>query len=391
MKVNPWIKTAIACVVVVLALGGIKFSQIRSAIAFAESFPEQSESVESAVGIAVPYTQQITVLGEAIAPQHVALYSETPGRIVKVGFASGDTVSKGQILLQQDISEELALLDAAKARLDLADSIYRRNKSLYETNAVSEEQYDTARVELATVKADIARLQSVIRKKTVTAPFDGKAGIHQFEVGQFLLDNVLVTALVGASEYLWVDFHVPQFYPILANGSTVAIKQLNNSSAAEASDWIDAEVIARSPQVDKNSRSYTYRAKVSADALAIENNTAVTVRLPVSASSSATAITATAIQHDHLGQFIYLLEPDEATNAYRATRKNITLLTRQNGQALIKESLDPKQLVAGDGAFKLFPGLLVFTSAPKPQLQPQLEPQPSLAELKADSTEEAAL
>ena len=367
MILNPWVKTIATSVLIFAALASFKIFQIQQGIAFAESFPEHSESVESGFSRLMPYTKSLTVLGDVISPQQVALYSETPGRIVEVGFTSGEKVQQGQVLIQQDISEERALLDAAEAQRDLAASIYRRNKNLYASNAVSEEQFDRARADLATIEAEIARLNSVIRKKTITAPFAGKAGIHQFEAGLFLLDNVFITQLISEQDHLWIDFYVPQFYPVLPVGANVEVKLLRDAVNNIDSAWVSAEILARSMQVDLQNRSYQYRDKVDVAAFPVGINSGVSVRIPVTDTVDTVAVPATAIQHDHLGQFVYLLEDDEPTGSYRAVRRAVKVLDKQQQWVFIREGLTENQLVASDGAFKLYPGLLVHS---KPTARP---------------------
>lgn len=370
MKLGPWGRTVAVCAVILLALVLFKGMQIRSGIAFAESFPERSESVESALVEMLPYSETVTVLGEVAAMQRVALYSETAGRIVKVGFQSGQLVEKDQVLIQQDISEEKALLSAAEASLELANSIYKRNKNLFKSNAVSEETYDTARVDLAVVKADIVRLQSVIRKKTITAPFKGKTGIHQFEQGLVLQGNELITQLIGENDYLWVDFYVPQFYPVLANGSAVEVQLLRSIVGNNVSDWVPAEVVASSTQVDKVNRSFQYRAKVSAADLPAGVNSGVSVKISVGEQTQVATLPATAVQQDHLGQFVFLLKAEKDGGNYRAQRQNVVVISKQTGRSYIKSGLGKSQLVATDGAFKLSPGLLVHSQLPLQASEP---------------------
>jgi membrane fusion protein (multidrug efflux system) len=370
MKSNPWGRTIAVCAVIFLALALFKGMQIRSGIAFAESFAERSESVESALVKMLPYSETLTVLGEVTAMQRVALYSEAAGRIVKVGFQSGELVDEGQVLIQQDIGEEQALLNAARASLELANSIYKRNKNLFNSNAVSEEAYDKARVDLAKVKADIARLQSVIRKKTITAPFKGKTGIHQFEQGLVLQGNELITQLIGENDYLWVDFHVPQFYPVLDNGSMVEVQLLRSTAGNNVSDWVSAEVVARSTQVDKVNRSFQYRAKVSAKAFPAAVNSGVSVKISVGEKVQVATLPATAVQQDHLGEFVFLLKADKDSGSYRAERQNVVVMSKQAGRSYIKSGLSENQLVASDGAFKLYPGLLVHSQLPAPISEP---------------------
>jgi membrane fusion protein (multidrug efflux system) len=364
MTFSPWGKTIVVCAVIFLVLALFKGMQIRSGIAFAESFPERSESVESALVKMLPYSAAVTVLGEVVAIQRVALYSEAAGRIVKVGFQSGQLVEKDQVLIQQDVSEEEALLTAAEASLELASSIYQRNKNLFAAKAVSEETYDTARVDLAKVKADIVRLQSVIRKKTITAPFAGKTGIHQFEPGLVLQGNELITQLIGENDYLWVDFHVPQFYPLLANGSIVKVQLLRSTTGKNLGEWVEAKVIAKSAQVDKVNRSFQYRVKVSAAALPAGVNSGVSVKISVGEKVQRATLPVTAVQQDHLGQFVFVLNADKDSGGFRAERQNVEVISKQMGRSYIKSGLSKGQLVATDGAFKLSPELLVYSQPP---------------------------
>ncbi len=259
MKFNRWMKVAIASFLVIAALATYKVMEIKAAIAFGESFPEHSETVELVVAEKQSYLESVRVLGEVISPQQVALRSELQGRIVEVGFRSGENVAKDQLLLQLDISEELAQLDSANARMDLAETIFKRNSELRKRNAVSQEQLDRAKAELATIKAEIAGLKSTIRKKTIRAPFAGVTGIHQFEVGQFLLGNVLITQLVGKQDFLWVDFSLPQFYPALESGTKIQVALITQGATDQ---WVEAEVVVRSAVVSVENRSFQYRAKV---------------------------------------------------------------------------------------------------------------------------------
>ena len=76
----------------------------------------------------LPYSETVTVLSDITAMPRVVLYYESVGWIVKAGFQSGQLLEKHQVLIQQDISEEKPLPSAAESSLELANSIYKRNK-----------------------------------------------------------------------------------------------------------------------------------------------------------------------------------------------------------------------------------------------------------------------
>ncbi len=90
------------------------------AIAFAQSFPEPSETVEVHVVEGAHYQPVQKVYAEVVAPRRLGLRTELTGVVAEVGFAAGDAVEKDQLLLQQDVREEKARLRALKARELLA-------------------------------------------------------------------------------------------------------------------------------------------------------------------------------------------------------------------------------------------------------------------------------
>lgn len=359
MNIRRWGITLVVCVLIFSALAIFKVLEIKAAIAFGESFPEQSETVEVFSAELIDYTENISAVGEVISPQQVDLRNEQAGRVVKVNFSSGADVEPGQLLLQLDVSEEQARLRAARARAELAKTVLQRAVNLRKSNAVSQEDLDRARADFTALEADIAALQSTIRKKTVRAPFAGRAGLHQFEVGQYLADNTLVTTLVGNTSAMWVDFQVPQFYGSLASGSSVQVRTINTLPSLPVS--YSAKIIAASNVVNDISRSLHYRAAIEDSRGLPAPNTMVNVQVPIASSKALVAVVAPAIQHDHLGKYVYVLLPDEQVGGYRASRREVSIVSQQGDRVLLNAGLKAGELVAGAGAFKLREGILVFT------------------------------
>lgn len=354
--------TLIVCVLVFSALAIFKVFEIKAAIAFGESFPEQSETVEVFSAELVDYTDTISAIGEVISPQRVDLRNEQAGSVVQVNFSSGAEVQQGQLLLQLDISEEQARLRAAQARAELAKTILQRTVNLRKSNAVSQEDLDRARADFTALKADIAALESTISKKTIRAPFAGRASLHQFEVGQYLADNSPITTLIGNTNTMWVDFQIPQFYASLPLGSNVQVHTINTLPSQPLS--YTARIIAVSNAVSDINRSLHYRAAIEEPAMAEAlptANTMVNVQVPVADSKPLVAVVAPAIQHDHLGKYIYVLMPDEKAGGYRASRREISIASQQSDRVLLSAGLQAGEQVAGAGAFKLREGILVFT------------------------------
>ncbi|MBA54280.1 MAG: efflux transporter periplasmic adaptor subunit [Pseudomonadales bacterium] len=363
MNIRRWGLTAVACVAVFAALAFFKVMEIKAAIAFGESFPEHSETVEDAVVEVADFTPTIKVMGTVVAAKRLDLHNELAGEITKVNFVSGGHVEAEQILLQLDVSIEQANLAAAEARADLAQSTFARAKDLYGRNAVSKEQLDQAQSDLATSLAEVKVLQRTIDKKTLRAPFAATAGLHQFEVGQYLPENTFITTLVGDSEVAWVDFKVPQFYRPLEIGAEVVIESIGHSNNQVR---IRGTVIGENTIVQTENRSRLYRAAIKADNKRFTANTMVSVHVPIGDAAEVLQVPAAAIQYDALGAYVFLLQSVEDGEGFRAHRHQVKIKTTIGDTTLLATPDATSGIKAGDpiaaaGAFKLHEGILVYT------------------------------
>ena len=343
-------------------LAGIKYRQISAAIAFAQSFPEASETVKSARVSKATYRQSKRVMGEIVATKSVELVAEYAGVITEVNFDPGAEVSPGQVLLRLDTREEKSQLNGVKARAELAQKTLTRNESLNKKNLLSAQATDQARADLRIAMADASRLNVVIDKKTLRAPFHGRASLHEWHVGQFIQAGSTVTELVGISDTLWADFSVPQDVYAIGVEARVWI------STAGLPHEVEAQVVASEPNVATRSRMVKVRAALQTQGAMFLPGAIINVRYEFGPKIDVASVPATALKRDAFGLHVFTLTPDEAQpdRAFRAHRVEVDVVAIDNELAYIRSALPTGSLVAADGAFKLREGLLVFT-APIPQ------------------------
>jgi membrane fusion protein (multidrug efflux system) len=355
MRNRPWLVVILACVVLVLILGFIKFTQIRAAIAFGESFPEPSETVQTMKVEFAAWQPHMMVVGDVRASREVELHNELPGIIAKVGFVSGSLVEKGDLLLQLDVSEENAQLQGAQAELTLAAADYKRFAGFKDPDAVSRQQVDRAKAEFSMAEARVLAIQSVIDRKTILAPFKGFSSIHQFEPGQFLEANSMVTRLVGDTGDTWVDFAIPQQYVTIQPGSAVTI-------SAQGSE-LNAKLIAVEQGVSRESRTVQMRAALDYGDTPLMSTplmpgTIVSVSVPIGESIQTVSLPSSAVRVDTFGAYVFVLETD-AEGKLRANRRPVTQVSKEGEFTVISEGLAAGEMVATKGAFKLREGIWV--------------------------------
>lgn len=348
-----WLWTFLFCLIVVSVLGLVKFNQIKAAIAFGESFPEPSETVLSVVTGQSWWQSNHSVMGEIIATRSFDVRNELAGTIIKVGFVSGGKVVKGDVLVQLDITNEKAQLDALKARVSIAQLDVNRLAKLLKSNASSRDQFDKATAQLAISKANVRALQSVIAKKTLIAPFDSVAGLHQLEVGSYLPANTQIARLVNESDEVWVDFLIPQEYADLSKGEWVQL-----SSVGLLADTHKAKIIALSQEIDVNSRNLKVRALWSQVPTSIKPGVLLKVELPVGDKEAVVRLPNVAVRYDAFGSYVFVLDKDNDGD-WRAARKSINVLGGEDKVAIISSKIGLGKNIATIGSSKLRQGILV--------------------------------
>lgn len=362
-SIKAWLFAASGLTAVIGGLAYYKYSEITTAIAIAESFPEHYEVVETAYVERAEYVPTVSVLGNTVSPLQTELFTELSGKVSHVGSMAGQRVQSGDLLFQLDISEEQARIRSAKAREQHARSVYTRSTKLLKTNAISQEQHDQAYADLIVIQSEIDVLETTIEKKSVYAPFTGMVGMHNVKVGDYVSANEMLTSFVGITEYNWIEFSVPQFYPRLSVGDQVEVRHIDAFGQAT---YQIADVIARDVRVSDMSRSLKYRAQISREQVDYAPNTPMEVQIPVSSDANVYRVPVAAVNQDLYGAYVVSLsEEGEGSGAFRANRRPVEVIAEREGAKFILNGIEEGERIAAAGAFKLYDGLLVRTKDPE--------------------------
>lgn len=358
MHIKRWLVSILFIFAIIASLGFVKFKQVQAAIAFGESFPEPSGSVKSTLVEMKETSDEYRVVGEVKAKKSLTLTTEYAGPVEFVGFTPGQNVDKGQVLLKQDIKIETANLKAAKARLKLTKSAFERQSALLKESRTSQNDVDVAEANMAVAAAEVENLSSVIDKKTIIAPFDGYVGLEDFQPGQMLQANSVITRLIGRTETIWVDFALPQTVSQPSIGDKVLIQVIGQTSTP-----LHAEIVAQEPSVNASSRQQIYRAEVANTERVLSPQQIVSVIVNGAAKTQA-VVPANAVYRNHTGDYVYQLNQDEKKN-WRAQPVKVVLGQRKGDEQIIQSGLEGGEFIATEGAFKLSEGLLVYTQTPE--------------------------
>lgn len=338
-----------------------KFSSLRAAEAATANPAEPVEVVAAATASARPHSSTTTAIGTVRALRSVTLRNELPGTVSDVRLAPGRIVEPGALLVAFDVSVERAALRAQQAQAELAATVLARTRGLAEDGAASREELERAQAERDVALAEIARLEAIIERKTIRAPFRAQVGISDVHRGQYLSEGTGITTLQGVGDAMNVDFAVAQAVAgELRVGQAVDVY-------GEGSAPLKATIVAVDSRVDPATRNATVRARLADGDLIPGPGASVRVEIPVGAARTAIVVPVSALRKGPAGDQVFVLA-DDSTGDTRASLRPVRAGDVVGDEVIIREGVAPGERVATSGSFKLRDGALVQIQPARPDV-----------------------
>ena len=149
----------------------------------------------------------LPAVGTLKAVNGVDVAPEVPGIVTALPFVSGQTVKAGDVLAQLDADVETANRNSALAQLRIFQDNYDRTNKLVIGRDVAVETLVQIRFQIQAQQATVDSLDALIAKKTIRAPFAGRVGINNLNLGQYVQPGTVITTLQDISS-LQVEFSI---------------------------------------------------------------------------------------------------------------------------------------------------------------------------------------
>ena len=173
-----------------------------------------------------PLVEEIEALGTARANESVEIQPRVASLIEDIRFEEGQIVEQGDLLVILERSEIVAGLALAEANLAESESLYNRNQSLSETQAISVSNLETLLAEVKTDKALVEAARARLDNTAIRAPFSGRIGLRRVSPGSFVDTSTVITTLDDVST-IKLDFSVPEtFVTVVSEGMAIEARSI---------------------------------------------------------------------------------------------------------------------------------------------------------------------
>lgn len=153
----------------------------------------------------------ITLPAEVITDDLVTVSSETGGRIIKLLINEGDYVKRGTVIAEMDNETARLQKEEMEKRLELARTVYERQKRLWDQEIGSEIQYLEAKNNVEAMEKTLASLNEQLNKSVVTAPISGVVEEKLSRQGEVLAPGQPIAYMLNSNR-VKVSADVPESY-----------------------------------------------------------------------------------------------------------------------------------------------------------------------------------
>ena len=356
MKKRVFLITTVA-LLVVGAIFGAKFYKLRQASAAMAAMRPKPASVATAPAVAQTWRSELSAVGTVESFQGVTLRSEIEGRIVRIAFESGAVIKEGDVVVELDIATETAQLNSLEAAARLSANSLERARDLRRTNTNTASELDAAEAAHAQAVAAIEGMKATLAKKRIVAPFSGRLGIRQINVGQFLNKGDVVVTLEAINP-AYVDFALPQQeLPHLMPGLPVRV-----TVDAFPGRTFDGTIEAINPRVTEATRNVRLRAIIPNVDETLRPGLFAQVSVQLPAESAVLELPATAVVYSPYGNSVYVVIEKTGNDGAKqlvVEQRFVTTGARRGDQVAIMKGLTAGDQVVTAGQMKLRNGAAV--------------------------------
>jgi len=283
------------------------------------------------------FTNYVDIQGHIDAQDNVTAFPQAAGTITAINARVGQHVNKGQVLVQLDNSVLRQNIAQAEAQLSLLNTLYQRQKNLWDQKIGTEVQYLQAKTNLEAGQKQLAALRQQASMYTIKSPISGAIDQMDLRLGQVAQPGQTGIRIVNA-DVLKVKADVPESYAgSVSQGDNVKVV------IPDANDSLVAKVTFAAKVIDPTSRSFGIEIKLPSKKDLRPNMTAI-LKIASYTHPGAIVVPLKAVQKSEQGDYVFVAENGVAK------RKEVKVGATSGSQSEILSGLAPGEELITDGA-----------------------------------------
>ena len=283
------------------------------------------------------FKHEIRIQGSVETEKDILLGAEMGGLITTVNVKEGQKVSAGQVIAIVDASILASNYDEMKTRLEYAEYMLSKQKELNDRGVGSEFDLETAKNQVASLKASMKSLNTQRGKAVIKAPFSGIVDAVYAKVGQMASPQAPIVRLVNNSTVDIVATLSEKHLPNVKVGTALKVSLPNYSDTV-----FNLLITNVGNYIEETNRTFRIMSTLKNNTLLLPNMLTEISITDLKVENGLVVPSASISKDQNNNDYLYIAK--KTAKGYKAQKINIEVVSKFDGEALIIS----KEISAGD-------------------------------------------
>lgn len=274
------------------------------------------------------------------------------GQVIKIYVQEGQFVKKGTLLAK--INDEVLQRNLAQLQTNLllADTLYRKQKALYEQNVISEVQYLQAKNQKEALEKNIDVIKTQIQQTNIVAPFDGIVDKIDIREGEMPTMGKPIMQIVNLNKMIAKANVSEKYLPYVNIGDKVVLKFSTYEDLT-----ITTTIAQKGNIIDPSTRTFWIKAIFQNPQQKVKPNMIANMRLKSYEAKDVIYVPTNILAKDFRGWYVYVVT--EVASKLFAKKIYVEPGYSDAYFSIIKKGLKPNDVVVIKGYNNLSDNQLV--------------------------------
>ncbi len=278
---------------------------------------------------------------------------EINGQIEEIYVEEGSQVIKDQLLAKLNTNVTENTVKEIETSLELAKTVYKKQKQLWEKNIGSEIEYLKAKNNKESLENKLRTIKSQLEKAYIRSPIKGIVDEIFKKEGELAIPGIQLMQVINLED-LYINVDVAEVHlPSVHKGDTVILKfptYMNES--------VKVPVFRVGNVIEPDNRTFTVQLKIKNNEGKYKPNMLAVVEINDYSTDSAFVVPSLIIKRDLTGKYLYIVE--EKDGNYYAKKRYIETGKSHNELTTVIRGLKPGEQVIIDGFEQVSDGSEVY-------------------------------
>jgi len=279
-----------------------------------EAIAERTVKVKTQILSPTAFQHYVEVQGKVDSEENVLVSPKASGIITRILVKKGEMVKKGQLIAQIEDESYKKGIDEVKTQLDLATTLYQKQKALWDQKIGTEVQFISAKATKESLEKRMATLEDQKSFCQVTAPISGVIDDVFPKTGEMAMAGMPLMRVVNLNNSKIVADLSEAYYTRIETGNEVICYFPDQHKEGRTT------VRVKSQTIDAVSRTFHIEtASPAGNDLVIRPNMVVEVKVKDYQKDNALILPLNLIQRDDKGEFVYVAQTEKGKPIARKT------------------------------------------------------------------------